>query len=948
LIFQGLSWDRFQDSPFLLFSKLQVSGIKYQDMKKLFSIFPGIAMFLLTCSVSGQITTDPVMPVAGKKAIITFDSSKESRLGNYSDDLYAHTGVIVEGFTDWKHVIGTWGDNSKQPKLTNKGNGIYELEISPDINTFYSVTGSEKVKKMAFVFRSADGKKQTNDLFTDVFAEGLVVTVSSPARQSIIVKNTPVTVFASSSQEASLTLKVGPATIANATGKNISASQSFTEGGWTWIIAQATTIEKTVYDSVQVYVKEDVVNQARPSGLQKGINYTSATSATLLLWAPKKEFVYVLGDFNSWLLNDNYQMKKDGDYFWLELTGLTQAKPYVFQYYIDGKIKVADPYTAQTSDPNDQYIPSASYPNLVAYPSGKAEGVSSVIQTGEIPYSWEINAFTPPPREKLVIYEMLVRDFTTERTYLSAIDKLDYLKTMGINVLELMPVNEFEGNNSWGYNPSFYFAPDKFYGPKNNLKKLVDEAHKRGIAVVIDMVLNHSYGQSPLVRMYWDSQNSRPAADNPWYNQQSNFQNPDAQWGFDFNHESIYTRQLVDSINSYWMKEYKVDGFRFDFTKGFSNITYGPTDWGSAYDPSRIANLKRMADEIWKRNPKALVIFEHLADNSEEKELASYNIMLWGNMSGPYGEAAKGNASDLTWGYYAARSWTVPNLVTYMESHDEERMMVKSLNGGNTEGEYNIRSLPTALDRMELSALFMLLYPGPKMIWQFGELGYDYSINTCENPSQVSPTCRLSTKPVLWSYFDQVNRKDLYKMFGRLNYLKTNYEEFSSSSISAGNLSGMTKWFTFSNGSNHVAAIGNFATASKTATLNFPVTGTWYDYFQGTQFPVGATSQDFTLAPGEFRLFSTRKMTDPFAQTGSEMLIYRSGDLVIYPNPAHERVTLESEKPLGKVVIRTISGQEVFQRDFSGSWHEEINLDKLAPGIYLVQTANRIDKLVIH
>jgi 1,4-alpha-glucan branching enzyme len=808
------------------------------------------------------------------------------------------------------------------------------------------VTGSEKVKRMAFVFRSADTKKQTNDLFVDVYPEGLAISVSTPAREAIISKNLPVTISAQSSQDASLSLKIGDSVIATATGKTVSGSQTFTESGWKWIIAQAVSSDKTVYDSVHVYVKEDVVTQARPSGLLKGVNYTSATSATMLLWAPGKTFVYVLGDFNNWQLNNNYQMKKDGDYFWLELTGLTAGKPYVFQYYIDGLIKIADPYTNQTSDANDQYITSATYPNLISYPSGKADGVASVLHTAQTTYSWEIPAFTPPPREKLMIYETLIRDFTTEHTYLSVIDKLDYLKTLGINVLELMPVNEFEGNVSWGYNPSFYFAPDKYYGPANNLKKLVDEAHKRGLAVVLDMVLNHSGGQSPFVKMYWDNNNSRPSADNPWYNQLSNFQNTSLQFGYDFNHESIYTRQLVDSVNSFWMREYKVDGFRFDFTKGFSNTPYGPSDWGSAYDPARIANLKRMADEMWKRNPKALVIFEHLADNSEEKELAGYNIMLWGNMSGNYGEAAKGNTADLTWGYYAARSWTLPNLVTYMESHDEERMMVKCLNGGNSAGSYNIRSLSTALDRMELSGLFMLLFPGPKMIWQFEELGYDYSINTCENPNIVSDNCRLTPKPVLWSYFDQTNRKDLYKMFGRLNYLKTHYEEFSSSSVSAGNLTGLTKWFTFSNGSNHVVAVGNFATSSNTVNLNFPATGTWYDYFQGTTINVSTASQNITLAPGEYKLYTTRKMDDPFDQTAIQENKVQNGSIQIYPNPALSEVTIRSDAPLGTVIIRDLSGQEVFQCICQGERQKQIDLNQLSPGIYFVVAGDAVEKLV--
>ena len=170
------------------------------------------------------------------------------------------------------------------------------------------------------------------------------------------------------------------------------------------------------------------------------------------------------------------------------------------------------------------------------------------------------------------------------------------------------------------------------------------------------------------------------------------------------------------------MNEYKIDGFRFDFTKGFSNTVYGPSSWGSDYDADRIANLKRMTDEIRKKKSDALVIFEHLAENSEETELADYGILLWGNMHGNYQEAARGNSgsSDLSWAMYTARGWDEPNLVSYPESHDEERIMYVLKNTGIVDGDYNIKNQQTALDRIELNSVFHLLLPGPKMIWQFG------------------------------------------------------------------------------------------------------------------------------------------------------------------------------------------------------------------------------------
>ena len=167
---------------------------------------------------------------------------------------------------------------------------------------------------------------------------------------------------------------------------------------------------------------------------------------------------------------------------------------------------------------------------------------------------------------------MHIRDFTSEHSFNAAKDKLPYLKQLGINAIELMPVNEFEGNSSWGYNPSFYFAVDKYYGTKNDMRAFVDECHRQGIAVIIDLVLNHSFGQSPFYLLYREADGT-PSADNPWYNQKSNIPNAALQWGYDFNHQSTYTRALVDSVAGFWMKEYKVDGFRYDFTKGFSNTS---------------------------------------------------------------------------------------------------------------------------------------------------------------------------------------------------------------------------------------------------------------------------------------------------------------------------------------------------------------------------------------
>ncbi len=887
-------------------------------------------LFSFFFQTRAQITTNPAFPTASQQVTITFDSSEDSKLGQFTGELYAHTGVKIEGNTEWQHVIGTWGTNSSQPKLTNKGDGIYELVISPDINTFYSVLSTEKVVQLAFVFRSADASQQTSDLLVDVFEEGLNVSLTSPNEQVILKKNESVTISASSSVEGSLWLYADDTQLAEIIGTEVSTTHQFTASGNQWLIAKLTAGEETVYDSIAVYVKEDLTLEPKPATYRKGINYPDDTSAGLVLWAPEKEFVYVIGDFNNWQISETYQMKKDGDFFWIDINGLTSGQPYLFQYFVDGKLKIADPYSNQIADPwNDQYIESSVYPNLPAYPAEKTEGIASVLQSGQEQYSWEVTDFQAPHKNEMVIYELLIRDFDTNHSYQNVIDRLDYLEDLNINVLELMPVNEFEGNSSWGYNPSFYFAPDKYYGPKNSLKKLVDECHKRGIAVVIDMVLNHNYSLSPLAQLYWDPANSRPAANNPWYNETSNFQNPDAQWGYDFNHDSEWTRELVDSVNSYWMSEYQIDGFRFDFTKGFSNTTYGPSDWGSAYDASRIANLKRMADEIWERNDDAIIIFEHLSDNSEEKELADYSIMLWGNSNHNYSEAAMGyvqnSNSDLSWGVYKQRNWNEANLVTYMESHDEERLTYKLLQYGNSSGSYNTKTLATATDRLELSNVFFIPLPGPKMIWQFGELAYDYSIDY---------DGRLGEKPIKWEYTEDENRTDLFQVISKLNYLKQTYEEFQTTDFTY-SLTGETKTFQLKSGENYVVAIGNFAVTQNTITVTFPKTGTWYNYFEETTREVTTAEVQFTLAPGEYHLFSTRQFEQPHIvteNTGFE----RPDEIRVYPNPASDFIWLESPSAIDQAYLYSIHGSLIKEILAPGK-STTIDLANLMTGTYILR-----------
>lgn len=903
-------------------------------------------LFLLfTSLLNAQVyTTSPAIPTSTGIITITFNATG-TELEGYTGDVYAHTGVITTASTsnsDWKHVIGSWGNNTTQPKLTRTGTNTYQLTITPDIPTFYSTTVGEVVTHIAVVFRNSAGNAQSRpDIFIPIYAEGLNVTITNPTNSAVYNLNDNITISAESSINANLELKVNTTSIQTASNTtSISTSYTFTSTGSYTIDALASQNDETKQETISVYVKTTTQNQTMPTGLKNGYNNNGDGTVTFVLEAPFKTDVFLVGSFNNWMLNETYQMKKDGDHFWLTVNGLNPDTEYAYQYVIDYTLKVADPYSKKVLDPNnDQYIPTTTYPNLMAYPTGETTGIVSTFKINETSYTWQNTSFTRPNKENIVIYEMLLRDFTESDTYQEALTHLDYLQDLGVTAIELMPINEFEGNDSWGYNPSFYMALDKAYGTSNDLKQFVDACHSRGMAVITDVVFNHSYSQSPLLQMYWDGVNNRPAANSPYYNQSHNLvDNTSAHWGYDFNHESTYTVDFFNDVLKFWMDEYKIDGFRFDFTKGLSNtLYYGTNNWASAYDADRIANLKAYADHVWNQDPgnEAYVIFEHLSDNSEETELANYGIMLWGNLNHSFNQNTMGYASDadVSWLSYKNRGWNNPHVVGYMESHDEERLMVKNLAYGNSNGGYNVKTLSTALDRQEAASVIFYGVPGPKMLWQFGELGYDKSINCANDINNGS--CRLERKPDAWTlgYDTETDRMDLYDVTAKMIALKKQFPSTFNTDDFNFSLNGLVKRINLNDniGNLDVVIVANFDVTAQSVNPNFPTTGNWYDTFSGNTLNVTNPTALLSLQPGEYRLYSQ-------TQNLSTNQVGSSERIKMYPNPTNTSFSLN--KNSNNIVIYSLTGKQVKQ--FKGPFSKGTSFDvsNLSKGIYLMKITN--------
>ncbi len=923
-------------------------------MKKTATLLFALVMVIVSANAQ-LLTWTPDFSKDNDNISITMDASKGNQgLLNYSttSDVYVHIGLITSASTsasDWKYAKFTWASTTAAAQATYLGNNKWSYSINNPRTFFNAPTGvpaGETILKIAILFRNGAGtivqrNTDASDMYIPVYDNTIATRFTVPLFQPTNIRipepiskqvGDNIQLTATASISSTMKLFLNGTEIQTASGvTTISANPVLSTGGNQTIRVDAIDGATTKSESFQFFVSTPVNIAPLPAGVRDGINYEAGnTSVVLVLYAPNKTRVSVIGEFpgSNWAEQTNYVMNKtpDGNYWWLRISNLTPGTEYAFQYLVDGNLKVGDPYAEKILDPNnDTYITATVYPSLKAYPTGLTSGIVSVLQTNAPAYNWAVSNFARPDKRNLVIYEMLLRDFIEAHDWKTLRDTLNYFQTMGINAIQLMPVNEFDGNESWGYNPSYFLAPDKYYGPKNRMKEFIDSCHRRGIAVIMDIALNHTTGDNPLAKLYWNSSTNQPAANNPWLNVTAT--HPYNVFN-DFNHESLPTRYFTSRVVEHWLQEYKIDGFRFDLSKGFTqNAQCGASTSNEAciaqYHADRVAIWKRYYDSCQLKAAGSYVILEHFAAENEEIELSDYGMLLWGNDTYNFDEASMGwvNTSNFDRYLYSSRGWNKPHLVSYMESHDEERMMYKNLNFGNTTNSaHNVRDLPVALRRVELCAGFFLAAPGPKMVWQFGEQGYDFSINRCTDGT-INNNCRLSNKPIRWDYLTVTGRKRLYDIFSSMNKLRAHpwYKDvFTANNITISrSLAGAFKTLTLRSATDTsmLCVIGNFDVNAQTNTFTFPAAGTWYDYLGGTPFTSPGTAQSSPLQPGELHVFVNRNLTN--AVVTSDGGVTPAGTAFtasVFPNPGVAGSQLEINTPqtgLVQAELSDISGRKL-------------------------------------
>lgn len=744
----------------------------------------------MALSIRAQVTTDPNPLQENSKDVVIYfhaDQGSKGLMGQPKDaHIYAHTGVCVinqNGETEeWKYAP-KWTEDLPKYQLEYVSENLWKLYIG-NIRDFYGVPANETVTRLCFVFRNtggtAEGKSADGgDIFVDVLDDTFQVILQKSVSASVLTSPTEVTFTARATAASNIKLYVNDSMIAEGTGvKSLVKAYAFNTIGNYTVKAVAVSGSETSETTLGiVYAKESqpATDQTVPP---MGVTKQNDGSYTFCVAAPEKKSVMLVGSWNNYQPSNDYMMEYVDKtiestpfrHFVLNLPGNVTGTEFGYYYLVDGEAAVGDPYARLVLDPyNDRYISSEVYPDMPAYPQGLVPANTPLAWYADnlLDYKWTMTDFKGADKDNLVIYEMLFRDFTgTEGkadgngTVLQALDKLPYLKELGINAVELLPINEFNGNNSWGYNPNFYFAVDKAYGTPQDYKLFIDECHKAGIAVILDVVFNQTDGMHPWLQMYGGIEKS------PFYNFNLGGNNgaPHAYSVLnDWNQGYPLVEQQWYDVVKFWLSEYKVDGFRFDLVKGLGdNTSYANAseDATNVYNPTRVARMKRIHDAMREVNPEAYFINENLAGAEEENQMAADGELSWANVNPEGLQFAMGYDSNSA----LARMWavrdnrTAGSTVSYLESHDEQRLAYKQLQDGAAEVKNNHAF---AMQRCGSAAAQMIMAPGSHMIWQFSEMGNAQNTKTSIG-NDTSP------KIVNWNLLNDPDNYGLYKNYCEL------------------------------------------------------------------------------------------------------------------------------------------------------------------------------------
>jgi 1,4-alpha-glucan branching enzyme len=547
-----------------------------------------------------------------------------------------------------------------------------------------------------------------------------------------------------------------------------------------------------------------------PPGTPWGATASGDGAVTFALHAPGKRFVSVVGDFNNWdPYADMMNYSPDGTWW---LTRPLSNGVWRYQYAIEGRRFLADPYAREIVWTNEQ--------GRKGYQPWDAR---AVLRLGAPPYAWTATNFTRPPLDGLAIYELHVQDMQPGGGFTGLISRLDYIRDLGFNAIKVMPWTAVPGTDSWGYNPAFHFAPEPTYGSPEDLKRLIDEAHRRGIAVIKDAVFNHMDRSAPLYQLY-----GRDYDASPFFREYRG-----ENWGFpDIDQRSRATRRYMQDAIVYWFSAYRIDGIRYDATRFVEWEGYN--DWGGSW----FAYVGRQVD------PTSWQIAEHMPSDPE--------FINTTEMDTTWGDYFMWNLRDMAFNATLDRDrfadLMIPTRIgftsalqriAYVESHDEERVMRELKRRGY--------GLTDARRRAELAYAVTAVAPGPMMAYAGQEHGEDTKKYVGPNPIQWHRT---------QGWFAGENRR-LFESVRALTRLRTTHSALRGEWVNLhdGMPDGVVAVDRTGNGGS-VLLIGNFGKISRGVVVRLPHPGPWRAVLDGRAMQTRGDEASVQIAPGEVAVFA--------------------------------------------------------------------------------------------
>jgi 1,4-alpha-glucan branching enzyme len=533
-----------------------------------------------------------------------------------------------------------------------------------------------------------------------------------------------------------------------------------------------------------------------PEGASHGAHDRGDGIVTFALWAPWKKSVHLIGDFNEWDMQADPLAVDRSGLWWIEKR--LEPGVYGYQFVIDGETTIGDPYA-----------------RALRWAAGSPQP-HALVEVGTKPYEWGDDGFGIKPLNQLVIYELHVGDFSPEGTFEGVTQRLDYLAGLGVDAIELMPIKEFPGDRSWGYNPAYFFAPEAAYGSADDLKRLIDAAHQKGIGVILDMVFNHTAADSPLNLLY-------PYDDNPYFGDDGN------PWGFpDFNLWGDATKRLIADIQSYWLTEFHVDGFRYDYVEGIRYDGIGGMSfiaWSAkqtkphAYliaedivaDPAAVVRDTEI-DVSWHWQFTKVLRAQLREGDYEGNQYGDLDALL--RVLSFAGDGYQDNAQPLN----------------YLESHDEERITTEVMTNPAIDQAGAAR-------KSMLGAILLFSAQGVPMLYAGQEFG-----------ANAPKTIEESKLP--WNYLESDAGQALYKHYAALAYLRHTQAALQANNFEPLLADHERKLLAFQrwsdDGSIVVVAV-NLAPQAQRVAIPFPRPGVWHEWLHDYDEGVGDEPQEVEI-----------------------------------------------------------------------------------------------------